>query len=86
MHVVTGSCYCLDNNVLSYVSPASPDIYECADGTDKCGAHTTCTEKTGSYSCDCDKGFKKNADRLSCSGRPVLACFLDSIYNKYLLA
>ena len=69
---------------MSYpVSFASPDIFECADGKDKCGAHTTCKEKRGSYHCDCDKGFKKNVDQLSCSGKEgSYSCDCDKGFTK----
>ena len=48
----------------------TPDLNECAGGTDSCHSHATCHNTEGSYTCSCNTGF--TGDGSSCTRK----CFL----------
>ena len=43
------------------------DIVECAEETDNCVQH--CINTAGSYTCDCDAGYRLDSDGWSCNGK-----------------
>ena len=47
------------------------DINECTEGTDNC--QQTCTNTDGSFTCDCDTGFRLATDGHNCNGQSVLS-------------
>ena len=42
------------------------DIDECAEGTDNCIQH--CINTAGSYTCNCNTGYRLASDGRSCDG------------------
>ena len=47
------------------------DINECTEGTDNC--QQRCTNTGGSFTCDCNTGYRLASDGHSCSGQSILS-------------
>ena len=45
----------------------SPDENECATGNNNC--EQLCRDTEGSYYCACHKGYRVDADRITCQGK-----------------
>lgn len=59
-----GTCYCKEG---WQGTNCTEDVLECANAT-ICGSNALCSETNGSYVCNCDVGFKKDASG-SCIGK-----------------
>lgn len=59
-----GTCYCKEG---WQGASCSEDVLECANTT-ICGSNAHCSETNGSYICNCDVGYKKDAFG-SCVGK-----------------
>ena len=59
-HLATISLQCFKLDCILTILPSSlsPDIDECAEGTDDCGENAFCDNLIGSYRCICNKGFR----------------------------
>lgn len=44
-----------------------PDENECATGNNNC--EQMCRDTEGSYYCECHKGYRVGADRITCEGK-----------------
>ena len=56
-------------SIIKSVCPA--DIDECSSGTHLCSYN--CTNTIGAYTCNCDIGYKLNANGLQCDGECLLS-------------
>ena len=43
------------------------DIDECSEGVAECPSQSTCNNTIGSFTCDCDSGYRKVSD--VCEGK-----------------
>lgn len=59
-----GTCYCKEG---WQGADCTEDVLECANTT-ICGSNARCSETNGSYICNCDVGYKKDAFG-SCVGK-----------------
>ena len=50
----------------TYFCVLYPDIDECSTGVNSCSQNAHCTNKNGSYACECDSGFFGNG--ILCEG------------------
>ncbi|KAH3747337.1 hypothetical protein DPMN_181762 [Dreissena polymorpha] len=65
-NTVNGSCTC-DAGWVG--TECKTDVNECASANGfKCHANSTCVNTLGSYTCDCDPGFKTSSIGDSCTG------------------
>ena len=56
------------------------DIDECETGI--CGNNSKCTNRPGSYSCECLVGFEEDKVTKECSGIPFDFCLNRKLFEK----
>lgn len=75
-----GTCYCKEG---WQGADCTEDVLECANTT-ICGSNARCSETNGSYICNCDVGYKKDAFG-SCVGKFISFFYTNwktnNIYN-----
>ena len=62
---INGGCI---NGMISLFYYFASDFDECTEYPDLCN-HGSCSNKFGSFMCECDEGFKQDATNQSCQGK-----------------
>lgn len=52
-----------------FILSSIADKDECSTGTHTCSSKAACTNTEGSYTCDCQLGFKWNPNSKQCKGK-----------------